>query len=228
MAGLFLALTIFFPAAAGAAQPKAEVPVTTHDFGEDLQDKGFTHTFTVKNTGTAPLKILEVDPDCACTVPSYDKEIAPGQEGKITLMIKPFSVTKKFTKKTKIRFNDPDKPQTVLIVTGYAKPIIEITPSHIIRFKGELKEEHQAEVRFTSHMAEPWEITAYTTNLVEKIEVSIIPEQTGKVYVVRVKNKQTEPGHYAGTVYLTTTSARRPRLVLRVFADLFIASAVNP
>lgn len=228
MAGFFLALTLLFAAGARAAQPKAEISETTHDFGEALQDKEFSHTFIIKNTGTAPLKILEVDPDCACTVPSYDKEIAPGKEGKITLMLKPFSVVKKFTKKTKIRFNDPDKPQAVLILTGYAKPIIEITPSHIVRFRGGLNEEHQAEVRFISHMTEPWEIKAYETNIPEKIEVSIKPEQAGKVYVVRVKNKQKEAGHYAGKIYLTTTSQKRPRLLLRVFADLFIASAVNP
>jgi hypothetical protein len=228
VAGFYLALTLILPAGARAAQPKAVIPETTHDFGEALQDKEFAHTFTVKNTGTAPLKILEVDPDCACTVPAYDKEIAPGQEGKITLKIKPYSVLKKFTKKTKIRFNDPDTPKTVLILTGYARPIIEITPSHIVRLRGGLNEEHTAEVRFISHMAEPWEITAYQTNIPEKIEVSITPEKTGKVYVVRVKNKQTEPGHYAGKIYLTTTSAKRPRLLLRVFADLFIASAVNP
>ncbi len=77
-AGLFLALTLVFPAGAAAAQPKAVIPETTHDFGEAIQDQEFSHTFTVKNAGTAPLEILEVDPDCACTVPSYDREIAPG------------------------------------------------------------------------------------------------------------------------------------------------------
>lgn len=228
LAGLFFTLTLARPVAAVAAQPKAVIPQTTHDFGEDLQDKEFAHTFVIKNAGKAPLKILEVDPDCACTVPSYDKEIAPGKEGKITLKLKSFSVVKKFTKKTKIRFNDPDMPQAVLVLTGYAKPIIEITPSHIVRFRGGLNEEHKAEVRFVSHMAEPWKITAFETNIPEKIEVEIKAEEAGKAYVVRVKNKQKEPGHYAGKIYLTTTSAKRPRLLLRVFADLFIGSATSP
>jgi hypothetical protein len=228
VAAMGLALTVIFQLPATAAQPKAVIPQTTHDFGEALQDKEFSHTFIVKNAGKAPLKILEVDPDCACTVPSYDREIAPGKEGKITLKLKPFSVVKKFTKKTKIRFNDPDNPMSVLVVTGYAKPIIEIIPSHIVRFRGGLNEEHQADIRFISHMAEPWEIKAYQTNLQEKIEVSIKAEEPGKVYVVRVKNKQKEPGHYAGKIYLTTTSEKRPRLLVRVFADLFMASAVNP
>lgn len=227
-AGLFLALILALPAKAAAAQPKAVIPQTSHDFGEALQDTEFSHTFVIKNAGKAPLKILEVDPDCACTVPSYDKEIAPGQEGKITLKLKPFSVLKKFTKKTRIRFNDPDTPQAVLVLTGYARPIIEIVPSHIVRFKGGLAEEHKAEVRFISHLAEPFEIKEYQTNIPDKIDVSIKAVEAGKVYAVQVKNKQKEPGHYAGRIYLVTTSPKRPRLMLRVFADLFIASAVNP
>ena len=228
VAAMGLALTLIFQLPTAAAQPKAVIPQTTHDFGEALQDKEFTHTFVVKNAGKEPLKILEVDPDCACTVPSYDREIAPGKEGKITLKIKPFSVVKKFTKKTKIRFNDPDTPQTVLVVTGYSKPIIEIIPSHIVRFRGGLNEVHQADIRFISHMAEPWEIKTYESNIPDKIEVSIQAEEPGKTYVVRIKNKQGEPGHYAGKVYLTTTSQKRPRLLVRVFADLYIASAINP
>jgi len=229
VAGLGLTLNLALSAgAAAAAKPKAVLPETTHDFGEAVQDQEFSHTFIIRNAGTAPLKILEVDPDCACTVPSYDQEIAPGKEGKVTLKLKPYSVIKKFTKKTRIRFNDPDTPQAVLVLTGYAKPIIEIVPSHIVRFRGGPNEEHKAEVRFISHMSEPWEIKAYETNIPDKIEVGIKAEQPGKVYVVTVKNKQKEPGHYAGKINLITTAQKRPRLLLRVFADLFVSSAVNP
>ncbi|MBW1991045.1 MAG: DUF1573 domain-containing protein [Deltaproteobacteria bacterium] len=220
-----LTLTRLLPAAAG--QPKAVVPETVHDFGEAVQDKVFSHTFIIKNAGTAPLKILEVDPDCACTVPSYDRTIPPGQQGKITLKLKRYSVIKRFRKKTRVRLNDPDTPQVMLVLTGYAKPIIEIKPSHIIRFRGDIDEVHQAEVRFISHLSEPWKITGYKTNLEDKVEVTIKPEKPGKVYVVRVKNKETRPGHYAGKIYLMTTAKRRPRLLLRVFADLYLASAVN-
>jgi hypothetical protein len=226
--GLALTLTLQPAAGLAAAQPKAVVPETTHDFGEALQDKEFSYTFTIKNTGKAPLKILEVDPDCACTVPSYDRQIAAGKEGKITLRLKPYSVVKKFHKKTKVRFNDPDTPQVVLVLTGYARPIIEIVPSHIVRFRGGPNEEHKAEVRFISHMSEPWEITEWKTNIPDKIEVGIKAEQAGKMYVLSIKNKQHEPGHYAGKIYLLTTSKKRPRLLVRVFADLFMASAVNP
>jgi hypothetical protein len=225
--GLALAFTLQFPTTV-AAQPKVVIPQTTYDFGEVLQDKDLGYTFTVNNTGKAPLKILEVDPDCACTVPSYDKEIAPGTEGKITLRLKPFSVTKKFTKKTKVRFNDPVTPQAVLVLTGYAKPIIEIVPSHIVRFKGGLNEIHRSEIRFISHMSEPFEIKSFETNIADKIEVDIKAEQASKVYVVTIKNKAKEPGHYAGRIYLNTTAQKRPRLLVRVFADLSPSSASIP
>ena len=68
-----------FPAAASA--PQAAVPETSFDFGNITEDRPLTHTFVIKNTGTAALQIVEVDPDCACTVPRYDPSIPPGGEG---------------------------------------------------------------------------------------------------------------------------------------------------
>lgn len=216
------------PAWAAAGQPRVELPETSVDFGEVFQDRELSHTFVVKNKGAEVLKITKVDPDCACTVPSYDREIPPGKEGKITLKLKPYSVLKQFQKKTRIFFNDPDTPRAELVMKGLAKPVIEITPGHIISFKGDLNREHRAEVRFTSHLAISWEIREVKTNIPDKIEVELRTEVPGKVYVLAVKNKERQPGHYAGKIEMATNAAQRPRLLVRVFADLYFESAVAP
>lgn len=226
-AGAALALTLPVPVQA-AAQPKAVVPLTEYDFGEVLQDRSLSYTFTIRNSGKAPLKILKVDPDCACTVPAYDREIAPGKTGKITLALKPYSVSKKFTKKTKISFNDPDTPQVVLVLSGVARPMVEIEPGHVIRFKGGVNQEHQAEVRFTSNYPDPWEIKAVQNTIPDKIEVDLKTVEPGKVYSITVRNKVKDPGRYAGRITLLTTAQKRPRLMVRVFADLSPASPSSP
>ena len=69
------------PIPAAAAAPHAAVRETAFDFGKITEDRALTHTFVIKNTGTAPLKIEEVDPDCACTVPSYDQDHPPRRSG---------------------------------------------------------------------------------------------------------------------------------------------------
>ena len=230
-AGRILALMVLLlgaPLAAAAMGPKAQVPETTFDFGEVFEDVKLTHTFTIKNIGDALLEIKDIDSDCACTAADSDRRIPPGGEGRITLTIAPYSVLRQFAKKTKVFFNDPEQPQVVLTMKGYGKPFIEIQPSHIIRFRGKPGEDLKGQVRFTSHLPDPWEITAFKTTIPQAIDVAIKAEQPGKIYVVEVRNKQQQAGNYAGIIELSTTSKQRPRLIMRVFGELSLPSAGSP
>lgn len=210
------------------AQARVEVPVTVHDFGKVQDNQTLGHTFTVRNTGDQDLKILEVDPDCACTVPHYDPVIAPGREGKINLGLKPFSVDGPFKKKTKVRFDDPGRTAVTLILQGEAAKSLEILPSHIIRLRGDPGDNLTAQVRFVSHLPFPWEITKFKTSLPEKIEVSLKTATPGKEYVMEVKNKSTAQERYVGRIEVFTNAADRPKIVLRVIADLYPESGDRP
>jgi len=210
--------------AAGAA-PQAVVRETSFDFGKIYEDRALTHTFVIQNTGTAPLNIEDVDPDCACTVPSFDKTIPPGGQGNITLTIKPFSVIHQFKKETKVRINDPNQPMLNLVLTGVAQPFIEIQPSHIVRLRGAPGDNIQGQVRFISHLPMPFQITEYRTTIPDKIEVTLKPEVPDKVYVLEVRNKSQQSGPYAGLIELFTTSKERPRLIVRVFGEIHLPSA---
>jgi hypothetical protein len=212
-------------AAMATLGPKAQVPETTFDFGEVFEDVKLTHTFTIKNIGDALLEIKDIDSDCACTAADSDRRIPPGGQGRITLTIAPYSVLRQFTKKTKVSFNDPDHPQVVLTLQGYGKPFIEIQPSHIIRFRGKPGEDLKDQVRFTSHLPDPWEITAFKTNIPQFIDVAVKAEEPGRIYVVEVRNKRQEAGNYAGVIELSTSSKQRPRLIMRVFGELSLPSA---
>jgi hypothetical protein len=215
------------PLGAGAvrAEPRAVIGQTSFDFGTIYEDRPMTHTFVVRNTGTAPLRIEDVDPDCACTVASYDRTVPPGGQGEITLSIKPYSVIHQFKKEAKVLLNDPEKPVLYLDMTGVALPFIEIQPSHIIRLRGAPGDNIQGQVRFISHLPTPWKITAFRTNIPDDIDVTIKPELPDKVYVLTVRNKRREAGHYAGVIQLVTNSKKRPRLIVRVFGDLYLPSA---
>jgi len=213
------------PAGAQENAPRAVIGETTFDFGAVFEDRALTHTFVIRNTGSAPLRIEEVDPDCACTVPQYDQTIPPGGRGNITLTIKPYSVIHRFKKQTKVRFNDPERPIVSLDLVGVAKPFIEVQPSHIVRLRGAPGDDLQGQVRFISHLPSPWKITAYRTNIPDKIDVNFTPEVADRIYVVQVRNKLQQAGHYAGLIELFTTSKERPRLIVRVFGDLYLPSA---
>jgi hypothetical protein len=215
----------FLPIPAAEAAPHAAVAETAFDFGKITEDRPLTHTFVIRNTGAAPLQIEDVDPDCACTVPKYDKTIPPGSEGGLTLTIKPFSVIHQFKKETKVRLNDPDRPMLVLTMTGVATPFIEIQPSHIVRLRGASGDDLRGQVRFTSHLPTPFKITEYRTNIPDKIEVALKPEVPDKVYVLEVRPKGQVSGPFAGVIELFTNSKERPRLIVRVFGEIYLPSA---
>lgn len=56
----------------------------THDFGTAKEGEILKHTYTFKNTGTAPYLISNVHTPCGCTEPVYSKKpVMPGETGSI-------------------------------------------------------------------------------------------------------------------------------------------------
>ncbi|MEJ2671848.1 MAG: DUF1573 domain-containing protein [Deltaproteobacteria bacterium] len=207
------------------AKPRLSLPKDTHNFAKVSEDQTLTYKFAMLNTGRAPLKILEVDPDCACTVAKYDPSIPPGGRGVITLSIKPFSVLNAFQKNTTIRTNDPERPEVVLTLMGFSKPIIDIQPSHVVRLKGDPTKEVQTRLRLISHLPKPWNIRYFQTSIPDKIDVSLKTEEPGKVYIMDIKNKLKETGSYAGRIEIYNNFKERPRIILRVFGDFRVPLA---
>jgi Protein of unknown function (DUF1573) len=206
------------------ADPRADIGETVYDFGQVREDMALTHTFVVRNSGDQNLQILEVDPDCVCTVATYDRVIPPGGTAKISFEIKPFSVVHAFKKKDFVRFNAPSQPSVILVLKGKAQKIIEIEPSHIIRFRGSPRDNLTAQVRLTSNLPSPWEITKFQNSIPDKIDVALKTERPGKVYVIEVKNKSQDQGHYVGMIELFTNVVQKPKIVMRVIADLYLDS----
>lgn len=220
-----LAANIFRPSQASASAPRVVLAEDHFDFGEVFEDRQLSHTFVLKNNGSAPLEIRKVDPDCACTAADYQRTIPAGGQGEISLSIKPFSVMRQFRKETRVFVNDPERPEFILALTGTAKPFIEIAPSHIVRLRGSPGDNLKGEVRFTSHLPGTFEIIKFSTNIPDKIEVSLKSVEPGRVYVLEVKNKAQNSGPYAGLIELNTNSKERPRLIVRVFGELYLPSA---
>jgi hypothetical protein len=202
------------------ARPRAEVAETIHDFGIVSEDQRLTYTFLIKNIGAMPLEITRVHPECACTATQYDRLIPPGHHGTLNLAIKPFALQAQFSKKTEVFLNDPDHPKVVFTLKGISCPLIEIQPSYIIRLRGKMGEDTHRQVRLTSNLPGPWEISRYTNNIPQFIDVNLKTAESGRSYVVEVRQKRQEPGKYGGMIELFTTNPKRRRLVLRVFGEV--------
>ncbi len=217
-------LTIAVVSAAVAA-PRLEISQPTYDLGEIFEDQALEHTFILKNTGDTPLRIQDIKLDCACSAVDYDRVIPPGGAGKIVFTIKPYSALHKFCKNGMIFSNDPANSAMNVQLCGNAKPFIEIQPSHIVRFNGQPHEKLVAVVRLISHQKTPLTIKGFETDLGDKVGVKIKEEKPGQIFEVEITNQMKETGGYKGKVEILTTSDKRPKLILRVFGDLYPSAA---
>ncbi len=205
---------------AAAAAPRLEISQPVFDLGEVFEDQKLEHTFVLQNLGDQPLVIDKIELDCACSLVEFDSQIPPGGSGKVTFLIKPYSVIHKFCKKGEIFTNDPRQQVAEIKLCGLAKPFIEIKPSHIIRFTGNPNDNLTARIRLVNHQATPLTLKGTKTDLGDKVAVTLKTIEPGRVFELEVSNKVESPETYKGMIEVFTSSDKRPRLIFRVFADL--------
>ena len=106
------------------AFPRAELDLTTFNAGDIKAGSTVMHDFLVKNTGNAELAITSVVPGCGCSVANFDKTIAPGATGKVTISVEVYSewAGQKLRKSALMTTNDPQNNNVRLIIEGNILP----------------------------------------------------------------------------------------------------------
>lgn len=80
-------LLLALVAPAFAQQGRIVFDDTTYTFAEIAEGEEPRHNFTFRNEGTAPLRLLDVEPACGCTTPEWTRDaVAPGEEGVISVV----------------------------------------------------------------------------------------------------------------------------------------------
>jgi hypothetical protein len=99
----------FSVAAQDGGKPKLSIPSLEHSFGSVKAGTPLTYTFEIKNEGKTDLEIKNVSPACGCTTSKFDKVIAPGKVGTVTLAIEKTATYKgDITKTASVTTNDPE------------------------------------------------------------------------------------------------------------------------
>lgn len=122
------------PVQAGA--PKVEFKETSRDFGRIKQGEVVSHEFTFRNSGKGILVVKNVSTSCGCTAALVSqKELSPGQEGKIKVSFDSRGYAGKVIKYIYLESNDPSRPRQELTITAEVEtgpaPRIELEPYNL-------------------------------------------------------------------------------------------------
>ena len=163
----FLRPFLFFPlslapVACLAQAPEARIVFdkTHHDFGRILDFKAASHRCIVTNSGSAPLRILELRPSCGCSVPSVGKNLLePGENTFIEVEFNPSGMQGSVRQSVSVISDDPENPSTLLTFEASAVP--EIMPSAPVLFFNKLPRSSSASssIRLQSGTDQPVAVT---------------------------------------------------------------------
>ena len=124
-----LAATVL-PTAAQQTAPKAVVAQPLHDAQTVPKGENVVHDFEIRNEGSAPLEITDVQPTCGCTVAEFDKVIAPGASGKVHAVLDTSTFAGPISKTIQVFTNDPANPKINLAIKAKVEPYIFVQPGY--------------------------------------------------------------------------------------------------
>jgi len=137
------------------AQPVFNIDPPRAEFGTIEQNEMRSQTLTISNTGTAELRIKQIEATCGCTVPDLENDVL--QPGESTPLLINFTAKRSFYGETMkivhIHTNDPQYPSYELYVTADVHAPIVVDPvTQRVGFKTALRGETATQqVTLTSH-----------------------------------------------------------------------------
>lgn len=119
---LALGLVVCHGCSTTKPQPHIDFDSTTHDFKSVEEGTEVRHTFVVKNTGNADLKIAEAKSTCGCTTVNLQKNVVTaGGTTTIDIMIDTALKQGHIDREITLKSNDPVKPMTSLFLKADIK-----------------------------------------------------------------------------------------------------------
>lgn len=100
--------------------PRVVLSSTVLDIGHLRADEQISRSVAIGNSGTVPLRIESVTPECGCTVAKLDKRVvAPGGEAHLSVSFNSHGFSRRIEKVVLIRTNDPRSSNTEVTLKGY-------------------------------------------------------------------------------------------------------------
>jgi hypothetical protein len=212
-----LAVSLFsYPALAQEAGPRAVTSKTSENLGRVPTDTTIQHTFTLKNEGTAPLRISNVQLSGRGLKARLPQEIPPGESGEIAFTADVENLIGEWEWRISFQTNDRAKSAVKYTLQANVFPPIEVAPARAAFFS--LFDDESATNRLTilNHTERPLAIERIE-KAGEHFAAALGTIEAGKEFALDITvPKSVPPGRYREGLVVYTNSPIRPAIRIPV------------
>lgn len=194
-----------------------------HDFGKVEQGEQVTRLFRFTNQGGQDLRIESVKTSCGCTAAVISADvIPPGKEGTISATFDTARFSGEKAKSISVYSNDSLQPVTTLTLQGEITVEVAVEPAQLYLGRLRRGEATTRTVEVLYNADKPLTITKVeNTSPVISVRAQDLSKngQKGKKLLVTLK-KDAPLGRLNDQITVTTTSQKRPSVVIPVFGSI--------
>ncbi len=213
------------------AAPRVVFEQPVYDFGTVEQGEKVSHLFRFHNRGGRALRIESLKISCGCTAAVIsDPLIPPGGQGTINATFDTSQFLGEKKKTVIVHTNDPEQPATTLTLQGEIRVEVAADPPQVYVGRLAYGKAVSRRVEIVSDTDSSIEITQ-VTNTHPSVGVRTEPlerdGQRGKTLIVTVA-ENAPLGRLNDQITVTTTSTKRPSVVIPVFGSVEGELLVQP
>jgi hypothetical protein len=146
-------------------------------------------------------------------VPSFDRAIPPGGEGKITLQVNTAGFQGPIDKSARVYSNDPANGEVTLRLKAVVQVPILVTPKYVY-ISGSAEKPITRIVEIKAELDKPLEITPGEFNLEQKVHFKIEEIEKGRKYQVRFESIPGPPQSFQGFLKLKTNYTEKAEMTI--------------
>jgi hypothetical protein len=210
-------------AAPATSSPRIVFSGPIHDFGKVEQGAQVTHLFRFTNQGAHDLRIESVKTSCGCTAAVISADvIPPGGEGTISATFDTTRFAGEKAKSIAVYSNDPLQPVTTLTLQGEITIEVAADPPQLYLGRLRRGEGKTGTIEVLSDTAKGISIVKVENShpaVSLRTEDLQKEDRQGKKIHVTLK-KDVSLGRFNDQITVTTTSSKKPTIVIPVFGSI--------
>ncbi len=222
--GLILVFLVTGAGAAFGGKDTANTPVLSIEekvfyAGTVVEGVEISHTFIIRNSGMAPLKISRVKPACSCTDVKFDELIPPGKKGTLHATFRTEDESGEQIKGVKIYSNDPANPVVKVEIAALVLEALSVKPDRIF-LNGLTGVALEKTIRISAPGNRAFDLKLAENMLSGQVTFSIEKSKSDNSYSIIFKNRASEPETFRGRVILKTNIKERPFITIPVYSRI--------